>query len=176
MNFIFTLILVVGIGIMTAFSPEKALSSLVGGAGKGVDFCLKMLAVYAVWSSVLKLWEKTGVMRFLSKKSGFLLRKIFPREREECYADLSVNLSANFLGMGGAGTPAGIRATKNMLSPKNRTMLIVINSTSIQLIPTTIVALRATYLSQKDIILPTLLSTFVSTLLGVLLVKILVKK
>ena len=176
MNFVFTLVIGISVLVMTILSPDSVLSSLVDGAGRGVEFCIKLFAVYAVWTSVLKLWEKTNVLRFLSKKSTPLLRKIFPGENETCYENLSVNLSANFLGMGGAGTPAGIAATKNMISPKNKTMLLVINSTSIQLIPTTIVALRATQNATKDIILPTLFSTIISTAIGMLSVKIFIRK
>ena len=100
-----------------------------------------------------------------------LISSIFPGENEEVYNDLAVNLSANLLGMGSAGTPAGISATEKFSSRKNRTMLLVINSTSIQIIPTTIIALRSTFGATSDIILPTLISTVVSTLTGALMVK-----
>lgn len=176
MNFVFTIVLIAGILLLTIASPETALSSFLHGAERGVTFCLQLLAVYAVWLSVLQLWEKTHVMRFLSEKSKPLLRRLFPGENDLCYENLSVNLSANFLGMGGAGTPAGIRATKEMTHAKNRTMLLVVNSTSVQLIPATIVALRAAQNATKDIILPTLLSTVISTFLGIVCVKVFVRK
>lgn len=176
MNFVFTLILFSSVLVFTVFSPESALSSLISGAGEGLNFALKLFAIYAVWLSIMKIWENLRFDVFCAKKSAPLLKKIFPGENDSCYADLSVNLSANFLGMGSAGTPAGINASKKMISPKNRTMLLVINSTSIQLIPTTIIAMRSSLGAKTDIILPTLISTFLSTFIGAIMVKIFVKK
>ena len=176
MNFLFSVILIASLTALIIISPDSALGFFISGAGKGLNFALKLFAVYAVWCSVLSLWEKMNFNRFFARKTAPFLHKIFPGEEEDVYGDLSVNLSANFLGMGSAGTPAGIRGTKNMKSAKNRSMLIVINSTSIQLIPATIVALRATYVSTTDVILPTIISTSISTLIGFFLVKILVKK
>lgn len=176
MNFVFTLILFSSVLCLTIFSPDAALSSLLNGAAEGLSFAIRLFAVYAVWMSVMKLWEKLRFDSFCAKKCAPLLKKLFPDENDSCYADLSVNLSANFLGMGSAGTPAGINASKKMISPKNRTMLLVINSSSIQLIPTTIIAMRSAHSATTDIILPTVISTFFSTFIGVILVKLFVKK
>ena len=176
MNAVFCLLLVSSVAVLTVLSPNDVLSSLVAGAGNGLQFALKMFAVYAVWCSVLLLWEKMGLIRFFARKTGKFLRRLFPGEEEGVYGDLAVNLSANFLGLGSAGTPAGIRATKSFAEEKHRTLLIVINSTSIQLLPTTVLALRSTFGSTTDIVLPTLLSTTVSTVVGVLLVKLLLRK
>ena len=174
-NAVFTLILIIGLSVLTVVSPEEALSSLISGGSNGVNFAIKLFSVYAVWLSILELWNKMGFDGFLSKKIRPLLKKIFPKESEKCYTHLAVNLSANFLGMGSAGTPAGMLATEEMTNKKNRAMLLVINSTSVQLIPTTIVALRSGYGATTDIILPTLLSTVVTTACGMLLVKFFVK-
>ena len=175
MNFVFTLILCASVLCLIFISPDSVLSSLIEGTGNGLTFAVKLFAVYGVWLSVLKIWEKLNFDKFCARKSIGLLKKFFPGENDSCYADLSVNLSANFLGMGSAGTPAGINACKKMISPKNKTMLIVINSTSIQLIPTTIVAIRTAHSASSDIILPTLISTFLSTFIGIVMVKIFVK-
>ena len=176
MNAIFCLILIASVAVLTALSPDQVLSSLVAGAGNGLQFALKMFAVYAVWCSVLLLWEKMGLIRFFARKTSKFLRRLFPGEEEPVYGDLALNLSANFLGLGSAGTPAGIRATKSFAAEKHRTLLIVINSTSIQLLPTTVLAIRSTFGATKDIVLPTAISTILSTAIGVLLVKLLVRK
>ena len=78
--------------------------------------------------------------------------------------------------MGSAGTPAGIRATQGFSSHKNRTLLLVINSTGVQLVPTTIVAMRADLGAKIDVILPTLIATIISTTVGVVLTKIFIKE
>lgn len=176
MNFVFTAIILASLILLSVTNADAALSYLINGAEKGLNFAIKLFAVYTVWLSVLEIWKKLRFDAFLAKKSSPLLKKLFPEESDDCYSSLSVNLSANFLGMGSAGTPSGMNASKTMISPKNRSMLLVINSTSIQLIPTTIIAIRSTRFATTDIILPTIISTFFSTALGILLVKIFVKK
>ena len=175
MSFVFTAIILIGLSVLLFIAPDKALSVLIDGSGKGVDFSIKIFSVYVVWLSVLDLWHKMKFDDHLSKTIRPLLKKIFPKENDECYTHLAVNLSANLLGMGSAGTPAGIDAYAEMKERQNRVMLLVVNSTSIQLIPTTIVALRSAQGATTDIILPTLLSTTVTTLVGMLLVKLFVK-
>ena len=71
--------------------------------------------------------------------------------------------------------PIGLDAMKTMENRKNKIMLVVINSTSLQLIPTTVIALRASAGGVKDIILPSLISTIVTTVIAIILVKIFVK-
>ena len=175
MNFVFTAFLLISAICLLIYNPDMVMTALLNGGADGLEFALRLFAVYAVWLSVLNLWSK---MRFDAKLGNLLkplLRKIFPNESDLCYNHLSVNLSANMLGMGSAGTPAGISATESMTSKKNRIMLIVINSSSVQLIPTTMIALRSAAGSTTDIILPSLIATAISTLSGFLLVKIFVK-
>ena len=101
---------------------------------------------------------------------------LFPLEKEKAYEYLSVNVSSNLLGIGGASTPSGLKAMENMSSKKNKIMLVVLNSLSLQLIPTTVIAMRASGGSKIDVVLPTLLTTLITTIIGVTLVKIFVKK
>ncbi len=175
MNLVFTAILIISATVVLFIDPDLLVNSLLAGGKEGLDFSLKLFAVYAVWLSVLQIWKSISFDSFLGKRLMPILKKIFPGESDGCYNDLSVNLSANMLGMGSAGTPAGISATEKMVSKKNRTMLIVINSTSVQIIPTTITAMRSAVGAQTDIILPSIIATFLSTFLGFILVKFFVK-
>lgn len=175
MNFVFTGFLIISAIALLIYNPDLILSALLTGGSNGLEFSFKLFAVYAVWLSVLNIWSKMKFDAFLGSKLKFILKKVFPGESEECYSFLSVNLSANMLGMGSAGTPAGIKATETMQSKKNKIMLIVINSSSVQLIPTTIIALRSAAHSATDIVLPSLIATFISTFTGFLMVKLLVK-
>lgn len=175
MNFIFTGFLLISAIALLIYNPDLIMNALLKGGADGLSFSLKLFAVYAVWLSILNIWSKMNFDKWLGSRLTFILRKIFPDESDDCYNYLSVNLSANMLGMGSAGTPAGIKATESMSSKKNKIMLIVINSTSVQLIPTTIIALRSSAGSTTDIILPSLIATFISTFLGFLMVKLFVK-
>ena len=104
-----------------------------------------------------------------------LARKIFRSDDKEAVYLASCNLSANFLGLPGAPTPLGIQACKKFCEQKNAyasDMLFVLNATSLQLLPTTVIALRlaAGSSAPADIFLPTLLATLCSTVVGALLV------
>lgn len=175
MTVVFTALIIVSTIMLIIINPDAVMQSLINGANDSVVFGIKLFCIYALWLSVLNLWCEIRFDTFLAKKLKFILKKLFPKENEICYNYLSVNLSANMLGMGSAGTPAGIKAVENMNRRKNKIMLVVINSSSIQIIPTTILAMRSTLNATADIILPSLISTIFSTALGIILVEIFVK-
>ncbi len=174
MNVIFSLVLLASGIYLLITNPDSLLSSLIEGGKSGLNLSIKLFAIYAVWTAILTIWKKTGLQSALGKRLSPVLKRLFPKEEKEVYDDLAVNLSANMLGMGSAGTPAGISATEKM-SKKNKIMLIVINSSSVQIIPTTIIAMRSEVGAVSDIILPSVIATFLSTALGILLVKFFVK-
>jgi spore maturation protein A len=175
MGIVFTIVLISSILILLFTNPEGVMTSLIAGATESVRFSVIMFCIYAIWLSVLNIWHELKFDTFLGSKLKFILYKLFPNENDTCYNYLSINLSANMLGMGSAATPAGINAVENMEFKKNQIMLVVINSTSVQIIPTTILAMRSAQNATTDIILPSLIATFFSTFIGILLVKFLVK-
>ena len=125
-------------------------AALLSGAADALPFCLSIAGGLCFWSAMLELAERCGLSGMLSDRLRPLLRKLFPRstrEREILDA-LSENLSANLLGLGNAATPAGIRAARGMarLGDEARDelgTLVVLNTASLQLIPSTIAAVRA---------------------------------
>lgn len=175
MNAVFSAIIVASVAYMLYTSPAGVLPAMLEGATRSVYFALTLFAVYTVWLTVLKILERVRLDEKIAKVLKAPSRFLFPNESDEAYGALSVNLSANLLGMGGAATPAGIKSMETMKSRKNRIMLVVVNSTSIQLIPTTIIGIRAAAGATTDIILPSLIATFATTFIGILLVKIFVR-
>ena len=179
MNAAFLIISVISLVMMTIHSPESAFSSMINGVSGAISLSIKLVAIYAVWLSVLEMMNKTGIDKKLSKLLKPLIKKIFKKESEEAYDWICINVSANMLGMGGVATPAGIKAMERMQdgsekATHNMVMLFVINATSIQLIPATVIAMRASANSQNaaDIILPTLISSGIATLLGMIICKV----
>ena len=179
MNAAFLVISVISLVMMTIHSPESAFSSMINGVSGAISLSIKLVAIYAVWLSVLEMMNKTGIDKKLSKLLKPLIKKIFKKESEEAYDWICINVSANMLGMGGVATPAGIKAMERMQdgsekATHNMVMLFVINATSIQLIPATVIAMRASANSQNaaDIILPTLISSGIATLLGMIICKV----
>lgn len=122
------------------------------GAQKGVELALSMAGSICLWSGVGRLMEAGGLTALLARFLGPLLRLVFPSTKTDkvLASDLSANICANFLGLGNAATPMGIRAAKRMaLQTKDGTAsdelcrLIVLNTASIQLIPATVAAVRS---------------------------------
>lgn len=174
MNFVFAFILTVCVSLLLFKDPNGALGGMLTGVSSAIAMSVGLVAVYAVWLSVLNVMEKVGLNRAIGKALKPLTKRLFPSENDETRETISLNMSANMLGMGGAATPLGIKAINSMAGDSEKTsdsiaLFVVINCTSIQLIPTTIIGLRAAAgsASASDIILPSLIATAVSTMVGV---------
>lgn len=179
MNPVFTILLLASLIALTIASPATAFPTMIEGASSAILLAVKLVAIYAVWLSILNMATATGLNRGLSRLLRPVVRRLFKGESDEAYDHISVNLASNMLGMGGVATPAGIRAMTAMQdgsskATDNMILLAVINATSIQLIPATVIAIRAAAGSQNasSIFLPTLISTSVSTLCGIILCKV----
>lgn len=175
MNAIFAAVFCFSAALFLFTDPDGFLASMLSGGQKAATLSLSLLAVYCVWLGFFKVMEESGLAKKLSDAVFPLARRLFRSDDKEAVYLASCNLSANFLGLPGAPTPLGIRATEKFYEAKNRyaaDMLFVLNATSLQLLPTTVISLRlaAGSLSSADIFLPTLLSTLLSSLVGVLLV------
>ncbi|MBO7221578.1 MAG: spore maturation protein [Clostridia bacterium] len=162
---------------MLVTNPTDIFPSMIEGVSGAINLVIKLIAIYSIWLSVLKMAEQTQLDKKLSRLLKPVVKKLFKGENDDAYKWISINLASNMLGMGGASTPAGIKAMENMQkgdkATNNMDLLVVINATSIQLIPATIIALRASWNSANpsSIILPTLISSTIATVVGVILCK-----
>ena len=175
MNGIFAVIFILSCALFLFSDPDGFLAAMLSGGQKAATLSLSLLAVYCVWLGFFKILERSGLSERITRHTMSATRRLFRSNDREALSLAGGNLTANFLGLPGAPTPLGIKATKRFLESGNEyaaDMLFVLNATSLQLLPTTVIALRlaAGSLSPADIFLPTLLSTLVSTLLGGLLV------
>ncbi|MBR7186056.1 MAG: spore maturation protein [Clostridia bacterium] len=175
MNAIFAAVFLLTALLFLFTDPEGFLAALLEGGEKAALLSLSLLAAYCVWLGFFKVLEKSGLAQKLSLAVFPATKRLFRSGDREALFFAGGNLTANFLGLPGAPTPLGIRATKRFLSKNNgyaADMLFVLNATSLQLLPTTVIALRlaAGSLFPSDIFLPTLIATLFSTLLGGFLV------
>ena len=128
-------------------------SAVLEGAGAAVSFCLSIGGAVCLWSAVAELLERSGAAAWLSRLLRPALIRLFPASGRDkaIVSALSENVSANLLGLGNAATPAGIRAAKGMArlgdtrARDELCLLVVINTASLQLVPTTVAAVRASY-------------------------------
>ena len=152
-NFLFSFLLLAIFILSTLFSLFSGTSletgsSLFAGAEKAVGFCLSVGGGICLWSAVMEVMERCGIASALSNALRPLLGRLFPHAAGDSatMSALSQNVSANLLGLGNAATPAGIRAAKGLAglgAQDELCLLVVLNTASIQLIPSTIAAVRA---------------------------------
>lgn len=182
MNIIFGLVLLVSTLILLFCDPETTLTAMLTGGEKALSLTFKMVVIYAVWLGIFELLERTGLAKKLAKALKPVNKFLFGEVPDTANDYMSLNISANLLGMSGATTPMGIKSVQELEKHSGTqyaiTMFFVINATSVQLIPSSVLALRASMgsVTPADIIIPTILSTLVSTVIGIILVKIFVKK
>lgn len=126
-------------------------SAALEGARAAVELCISLAGVLCLWSGFMELLKQCGLERKLAALFRPLMRRLLPQASRdaETMAAVSGNLSANLLGLGNAATPLGIRAARCMaLGAEGRATdelcrLVVLNTASVQLLPTTVAAVRA---------------------------------
>ena len=186
MNVVFCAMLLFGVVVSAASGrADAAQDALLSGGGEAIELCLSLAGAYAFFGGMLEVLRESGAADALSRALCGALSRLFPFApgEERAMGDICVNLSCNILGMGSAATPAGIAAMKTMAAAGGNTgrasdamiLFFVLNSACIELLPTTMIALRAQQGAKNpvDIVLPVILSTGVSALTGVLLCRLL---
>ena len=181
MNVIFAVVTVFSAVALTFSSPESVLPSFIAGAEKSLSLGATLIVTYTVWLGLFGILEKTKLTQKLAAAMKRPIRWLFGRLDGKSEESVCVNVTANLLGLGSVATPAGMQAAASMDKANNEyamVMLFVLAATSLQLLPTTVVTLRAQAgsTSPYDIVLPSLIATAVSSTCGVLLTKIFVKK
>ncbi|THF78331.1 nucleoside recognition domain-containing protein [Cohnella fermenti] len=146
-----------------------------GGAQTGVTVCIGLVSILVFWLGLMRIAEQAGLVRKLARLVAPLVRRLFPDVPADhpAFGYILTNMSANLLGLGNAATPMGIRAMQELqkLNPSQDTAtpamctLLALNTASITLIPTTMIAIRMNFgsASPTDIVVSTLLATFVAT-------------
>lgn len=160
-----------------------AQEALLSGGTEAISFCLNMAGAYAFFGGLLGILRESGVTAAIAAAMRRPLFRLFRFElgEERAMDDICVNLAADLLGMGGAATPSGLRAMKTMAKANGNNermsdamaLFLVLNMCSVQLLPTTMIALRQIGGAARpaDIVLPTLVSTAAAALTGIVLCK-----
>lgn len=194
LNIIWSFMIVGGI-LYGAIQGQEIMGLLsdgaVSSAGEAVELCVTMLGIVGLWSGIMNIAKESGLVLKLTKGMEPLLHFLFPDIPKDnpVLQDIATNMIANILGLGWAATPAGIKAIKglqalNEKSPsqnheKRRATdemctFLVINISSLQLIPVNIIAYRSRYGAAEpaSIIGPALFATLLTTIAAIILCKI----
>ena len=167
-------------------------NSIFERAELGFKLSIGLTGIMALWLGIMRIGEKGGAIHILSKIFAPLFKKLFPEipSSSNAHGSIIMNISANMLGLDNAATPLGLKAM-NELQKHNpekekasnaQILFLVLNTSGLTLIPTSIIALRATAMAENsivgnptDIFIPILIATYCSTLAGLIFVSIIQK-
>lgn len=183
MSIVWLIIMLLSVAALLLSDPSAALEAMITGANGAVSLALTLVALYGIWLGLFEALESTGVADRLARLLRPVIRRLFPGESAETEKYVSMNVSANLLGLGNAATPMAINAVRTMkrdpvrsaVATTNMIMLVVISATSLQIFPSTVVSLRAAHGSADpaDFLLPCIAATVSSTIVGIAGVKLL---
>ena len=195
LNYIWVFMIVIGI-VYGSFTGQMAeiSSGVIDSSKEAVQLCITMLGVVALWTGLMQIAQDSGLVESLTKKLKPVLKFLFPRIPMEhpAMAYISLNSIANILGLGWAATPAGLKAMEALAdlekergnveylqTGKGRTasnemcIFLILNISSLQLIPVNIIAYRSQYgsVNPTAVIAPAIIATFINTVVAIIYCK-----
>jgi spore maturation protein A len=175
--------------VIAAFTGnmESLTNATVNSAREAVMLCITILGVMSMWTGLMTVGERAGLIKALARKSKPVLRWLFPDLRKDhpAFNPIATNFVANIIGIGWAATPSGLKAMEVLqqdnpqkdTATRSMRMFMIINMSSLQLVTMSIIAYRMQYnsINPSEIIGPGILATIVSTIVGVMFCKFLEK-
>ncbi len=167
---------------------EQVNTSVFEGTKSAVELCITLLGTMCLWNGIMKIACKTSIVKKLTKVLAPIMKKLFPdiKRQDKVHEEISMNIIANIMGLGNAATPLGLKAMKSMQKVNNdkkrlsnsMAIFIVLNTASIQLIPTTVIAIRSSLKSNNPtaMIVPIWIATIFAAISAIGSAKILMKK
>lgn len=158
--------------------------SFISSSTEAVNLCIFMLGVIGVWNGMMEIAVKSGLMKKIAKTMYPLIHWLFPDipPRHKANEYIAANMAANILGLGWAATPAGLKAMRELQKLEEgegrasdmMCTFLVLNISSLQLVPINMIAYRSQYGSVKPaaVVLPAICATMISTLAGIVFIKI----
>lgn len=164
---------------------ENLNNSIFESTESAVNLTLTLLGMTCLWSGIMEIASKTKIIEYLSNFLHPIIKKLFSDIKENSYNNIVMNIIANILGLGNAATPLGLKAMKELQKENknkeqlsdNMMMLIVLNTASLQIIPTTVIAIRSSLDSSNPtkIIFPVWISTICAAIVGIIFTKVIIK-
>lgn len=166
---------------LTGHLPDVSAAAL-DSAEEAVSLCMTMLGVMAFWVGLMNIAQHSGLIASLTRLLRPLLKPLFPKVSPDSKAMeyISTNVIANILGLGWACTPAGLKAMEELsktsthkgIATNEMCNFLILNISSLQLIPVNIIVYRTKYgsVNPSSIIMPAILATLCSTITGILFI------
>ncbi len=156
MNYVFPILLIISFVSAVATGRVAEVSqAVISGAEDAVQLLLRLVSMLCLWGGIMEIGDKAGLTALFSKIMYPVVSLIFPRLRKEKYVleAISMNITANILGLGNAATPLGLEAMRRLQSVNSNTdfasdemvVFVVMNTAAMHIIPTTVATLRGQY-------------------------------
>ena len=180
-NYIWGVFIVLGVIISIIKGDNNLTNNLITSGTKGIDIIINLVPLMCLWLGTMKIADSSGLLNIISNKLSKIIRVVFPEipKGDPTIAYISSNIVMNMLGLGNAATPFGIKAMTRLKELNNnsdiasRSMItfLVINTSSVTIIPTTVISLRIASGSNNptEIMTACIITTFLSSFIGLLI-------
>lgn len=196
LNYIWAFMIIIGVvyGVATG-NIEQVGNGAIESAQEAVKLCITMLGIMSMWMGFMEVAKKSGLIKKAEKGLGPVITWLFPNipTTHPARPHIITNIIANILGLGWAATPAGLKAMEELarepipqkgkqipshIATNEMCTFLVINISSLQLIPVNMIAYRSQYesINPAAIVAPAIIATTISTLVGIVFCKIMCKK
>lgn len=167
---------------------EKINNSVFDSAKSAVELTITFFGTVCLWNGIMQIAKETTLMEKITKILQPIMKFLFSEIKKDSTAnqEMSMNIVANILGLGNAATPLGLKAMKTLQKENNKKdtlsdtmmMFIILNTASLQIIPTTVIAIRSSLGAKEptEVIVPVWIATICAAIAGVIAAKILIKK
>ena len=180
-NYLWGIFIILGIIVSVIKGDGNLTNNLLTSGIKGIDMIISLIPLMCLWLGIMKIADSSGLLNVISNKLSKVIRIIFPEipKGDPAIAYISSNIVMNMLGLGNAATPFGIKAMTRLKELNNnsdiasRSMItfLVINTSSVTIIPATVISLRIASGSNNptEIMTACIITTFLSSFIGLLI-------
>lgn len=181
-NYIWVILTVIGIVFgMVNGTMDEINKAIFTGAKEAVTLCIGLISILVFWLGMMRIAEEAGLLKNLAKWFRPAIQRLFPEvpANHPAMGYILSNMIANMFGLGNAATPLGIKAMEELqelnggkvTASRSMVTFLAINTASITIIPTTVIAIRMTYhsASPTEIVFPTLIATIISAIGAILI-------
>ena len=180
-NYLWGIFIILGIIVSIIKGDGNLTNNLLTSGIKGIDMIISLIPLMCLWLGIMKIADSSGLLNVISNKLSRVIRIIFPEipKGDPAIAYISSNIVMNMLGLGNAATPFGIKAMTRLKEINNnsdvasRSMItfLVINTSSVTIIPATVISLRIASGSNNptEIMTACIITTFLSSFIGLLI-------
>ncbi len=186
MNYVWGGMMVVSVicGLVTG-RMSGVCDAIFTGSSQAVELCLTLLSMLVLWGGLVGVMERSGLSEAFGRCLSPVIRWLYPelKGQQKAMSAIAMNMAANILGLGNSATPLGLKAMEELnringggsRASNSMVTFVVVNSVSLQLIPTSLAVLRSRFGAEKpmDILLPVWFASGLAAILAIVLVRLL---